>query len=837
MLLLALPVLAQKKDLDQGKKYEIRKITVSGVQSYNPQTVVAFTGLRVKDKIFIPGERISGVIKKLWDQNLFSDINFFVTAIEGDLIDLEINITELPTLNNVNVIGIKKRKEKELISDNKLKKGTKITKNLIATTKSYITKKYRASGFLNTQVIISTPTVKDTTDSKKNLRNMNIDINTGPRVKIDEINFIGTSQLSKAKLQKVMKNTKQKKIYRFWKRSKFIPSDFEDDKLAIIKKYKEKGYRDARIIQDTIITNEGQNISINLSIEEGNKYYFGDIRFIGNSVYTNRQLQRTLGIDKGDTYNGVLLEERIADNSSPDANDLTNLYQNNGYLFSNINPVEVNAQNDTIDFEIRINEGKLVHFNHITVVGNDKTNDHVIYREIRTKPGQIYSKSAVVRTIRELGQSGYFDPEQLEPDFLNPDPNNGTIDVQYKLVEKGASQIELQGGFGGTGFVGTVGLSFNNFSIGNIFKKEAWKPLPMGDGQTLSLRAQASSFFQTYSLSFIEPWLGGKKPKQLSVSFSNSIQFLFDNRTGQADKSRKFAITGASIGMAKRLRWPDDFFTLSHAISFQHFNLKNFNTGLFTFGNGTSNNLSYTIALSRNDEFTNPIYPLGGSEFSLSAKFSLPYSAFNNVDYKGLAEERETLDLNNTDDRDRIAEIDQERFKWLEFYKIKFKGEWYTRIFGKLVLKTQTEFAFLGAYNKHRGVIPFERFFIGGDGLGRNNLDGREIVQLRGYPNQSLSGQDGGTVYDKFSLELRHPITLAQLASIYVLGFAEAGASYDGFKNFNPFDVKRSAGIGLRIFMPAFGLLGLDFAYGFDPVPGTIGPNGWETHFIIGQRF
>ncbi len=417
------------------------------------------------------------------------------------------------------------------------------------------------------------------------------------------------------------------------------------------------------------------------------------------------------------------------------------------------------------------------------------------------------------------------------------------VDLEYSVIERGSSQIELQGGYGGGGFVGTLGLSFNNFSLRNIFNGEAYQPIPMGDGQKLALRAQASSFYQTYSLSLTEPWFGGKKPIQLSTSFSHTIQYLFNFNTRERDEDRRFLITGGSVGLAKRLTWPDDYFQLSQAISFQHFNLKNYNTGLFTFGDGFSNNLAYTIGLSRNSTSANPIYPRFGSRFNISAKLTVPYSAFGDTDWGELAEERaeltEFLQTNPTDvdTTDRIAEIDQQRFNWLEYYKIKFDGEWFTTIKGDLVLRSRTEFGFLGAYNGDRGVPPFERFFLGGDGLGAFSLDGREVIQLRGYPNQSLSTNDGNTIYNKFSLELRFPVTLKQLASIYVLAFAEGGAAYDGFRNYNPFTLNRSAGAGIRIFMPAFGLLGIDFGYGFDPILNGVNANGWETHFIIGQQF
>jgi len=546
-------------------------------------------------------------------------------------------------------------------------------------------------------------------------------------------------------------------------------------------------------------------------------------------------LQQVLGLKKGDVYNGVLLKKRIADTSKPDGNDITNLYQNNGYLFSNINAVEVSAVEDTINFEIRITEGKLANFNKIVVEGNTKTNDHVIYRELRTKPGELYSKDKLVRTVREVGQLGFFDAEQINPQIENVDPNSGTIDVRFDLVESGASQIELQGGYGQGGFIGTLGLSFNNFSMRNIFDRTKYRPLPMGDGQTLALRLQASQFYNTYSFSFSEPWLGGQQPVQFSTSLQHTIQYRYDFFTGLADKNQSFQISGATLGLAKRLRVPDDFFQLSQSISYQYYNLINYYTGLFTFGDGAANNLAYTINLTRNNTRINPIFPTGGSTFSISGKFTPPYSLFSGTDYTNLGDLPEFQDeLGNPD----VEKIDQEKFRWLEFYKIKFNGTWYTPIYEKLVLKTQADFGFIGAYNLSRGNIPFERFFLGGDGMVSYALDGRETIALRGYPNQSLSSRDGSVIYNKFSLELRYPITLKPSASIYALTFLEAGKGYDTFREFNPFVSKRSAGAGVRIFMPAFGLLGIDFGYGFDNVNSNLStPNGWETHFVIGQRF
>ncbi|MBF8150263.1 outer membrane protein assembly factor BamA [Winogradskyella sp. F6397] len=838
--------------VEGGETYLIKEISVTGNTNFSEQTIIAYSKLRKDEEIQVGGEKIANAVKTLWKSNLFSSIDVYVVNIDGNTADLEIHLSDLPELKDLTIEGVKKGKKDEIIDENKLKPGQKVTENLIATTKNYLTSKYRKKGFLNTDVRISTSEVIDSVEKER--VDMRILIDKGEKVKIKSINFEGNEIMSDKKLRKAMKNTKQKKFIRFLKRSKYIEDDFREDLVSVVDYYKENGYRDARIISDSISYLNEKNISLDIKVEEGEKYTFGKISFIGNTIYSDRQLSNLLGIKEGDTYNGVELRERIADETNPDANDITNAYQNFGYMFSTINPVEVSAEGNVIDMEIRISEGKPAYFNHVTVVGNDVTNDHVIYRELRTRPGELYRKADIIRTIRELGQLGYFDAQQIVPDIKNPNPVDGTLDVEYSLVEQGSSQIQLQGGYGGGGFIGTLGLSFNNFAIKDIFKKDAYKPVPRGDGQSLALRLQASQFFQTYSFSFSEPWYGGKKPFQLSSSISHSRQFLYDNTTGRADKSKSFNITGLTLGVSTRLSEPDDYFMLSQAISYQHYDLQNYNTGLFTFGDGTSNNLSYTVGLSRSDLSVDPIYPTGGSNFSVSAKFSFPYSLVNGVDYKALKEDREDQNeiisdyranqnptLQETaafnDANARVSEIDQQRFNWLEFYKIKFKADWYQSLTKKLVLRPSMEFGFLGAYNNDRGVIPFERFFVGGDGLANYSLDGREVVQLRGYPNQSLSSQDGGSIYSKFSLELRYPITLGAQAKIYALSFLEAGTSVNDFKDFDPFKLNRSAGFGLRIFMPAFGLLGIDFGHAFDNLPDGTAPKKWETHFIIGQQF
>ncbi|MDC1048829.1 POTRA domain-containing protein, partial [Flavobacteriaceae bacterium] len=824
---------AQNESFVKGKSYILDSISVSGIKTFNTQTVISYSGLNKGQKINVPGEDVSAVIKKLWGLELFSDINFYVTKVKNNKISLEIDVVELPTLTDVKINGLKKGVIESLIKDTDLTTGKKLSESFLTNTKNYIKNKYKKEGFLDTNVSLITS--KDSIG--ENSFKMVVNVDKGSRIKIKEINFVGNEIFKSNKLRSKLKNTKHKTSKRIWKRSKFIEKDFKEDLSSLINFYKEEGYRDARILSDTLIRNDkGSNtISLKLDVEEGSKYYFGNIDFIGNTVYSNNILQRVLGLKKGDVYNGILLKKRIADNSKPDGEDITNLYQNSGYLFSNVNAVEVSATEDTINFEIRITEGKLANFNKISVEGNTKTNDHVIYRELRTKPGELYSKSKLVRTVREVGQLGFFDAEQINPQIENVDPNSGTIDVRFDLVESGASQIELQGGYGQGGFIGTLGLSFNNFSMRNILDKTKYKPLPMGDGQTLALRLQASQFYSTYSFSFSEPWLGGSQPVQFSTSLQHTIQYRYDFFTGLADKTQSFQISGITLGLAKRLQVPDDFFQLSQAISFQYYNLQNYYTGLFTFGDGESNNLAYTVNLTRNNTRINPIFPTGGSTFSINAKFTPPYSLFSGKDYSNLASLEEFQDENGNP----LTEvIDQERFRWLEFYKIKFNGTWYTPVYEKLTLKTQVDFGFIGAYNLSRGNIPFERFFLGGDGMVSYALDGRETIALRGYPNQSLSSRDGSNIYNKFSLELRYPITLKPSASIYALTFLEAGNGYNSFREFNPFSSKRSAGAGVRIFMPAFGLLGIDFAYGFDNVNSNLTtPNGWETHFVIGQRF
>ena len=800
----------------RDESYELGGIAVIGLKKFEEETVKTFSGLIVGQEIKLPGDKLTSAIKKLYETKQFSNVEIYISKIDGNTAYLEFEVEELPQLNIVTIQGVKKSKAKELQKDAELKKGAMVTDNLIVTTNNYFKKKYQEKGFLKTKVTLDTR--PDT--SSVNTVNMLVHIDKGEKVKIKNITFEGNEALSGKKLRKAMKNTKKTVLGRFWKGSKYIDAKFKEDLENIVTTYSEKGHRDARVLDHTLTWNDDNTLNLNLKIEEGKKYIFGDIKFLGNSKYTDDQLQRLLRIEKGDTYNGKVLKERVTGDGSPDSEDITTLYQDNGYLFSRVLPVETRVNNDSIDVEIRIYEDEPTRIKKVTVNGNDRTNDHVIFREIRTKPGYLYSKSDIIRTIREIGQLGFFDAEAITPD-IKPNYQDKTVDIDYTVAEKGSSQIELQGGYGGGSFIGTLGLSFNNFSTRNILNKKAYRPLPMGDGQTLSLRLQKSRYYTTSSFSFVEPWLGGKKPKSLSFSIYNSKQFRYDYYSNKVDKNQRLNIVGSSLGLGQRLQWPDNYFTLSQSVSYQLYDLKDYGMriGNLTLSNGKLNNLAYNITLGRSSAGPNPIFPKSGSDFSIGGKFTFPYSLVNKKDY--------------TDSSMKLSE----KYKWLEYYKVSFKGKWYTALTKDIVLMTNAEFGILGNYNKTLGDSPFERFFVGGDGMASYQLDGRETIALRGYENGRLSSIDGGTVYNKFQMEVRYPITLKPSASIYVLGFLEAGNSYDGFKNFNPFQLKRSAGLGLRIFMPAFGLLGIDFAHGFDPLPGTTVKSGWQTHFIIGQQF
>ncbi|PID69547.1 MAG: outer membrane protein assembly factor BamA [Flavobacteriales bacterium] len=803
----------------KSQSYILGGISVKGNQQFTDQSITVFSELIVGQPIKIPGDKLTAAIKKLWNSKLFSNVEVYATKIDGKTIYLEFDVMELSKISDVTIKGLRKNKAEEIKKETGFKKGAMLTENLVTTTKNYIKKKYVDKGFLNTKVTVNTK--KDTTGN--NTKKALIAVDKGNKVKIKNLRFHGNKMYPKGKLKRYLKKTKQRAFLRFWKPSRLVEEDYEKDLERLVEKYQEKGYRDAQVLKDSISWNKDNTINLDITVNEGRKYYFGDIDFIGNTVFSDTILHKFLGLKKGDVYNGKLLNERIKGDGTPDSDDITNFYLNNGYLFSSVIPVETKVENDSIDIEIRIREDEPANIRKITLVGNETTNDHVILREIRTMPGNLFSKQEIIRTIREVGQLPFIDAESITPD-VQPNYDDKTVDIEYAITEKGASQIELQGGFGGKTFIGTLGLSFSNFSVRNLFNKDEYKPVPRGDGQSVSMRAQASRFSTSYSLSFTEPWLGGKKPKSLSFSIYSSSQFNYNYLTGRRNKDEKLNIIGATLGLSQRLKWPDDFFTLSTALSYQRFKLDNY--PLYRFGfkdnSGTSNNFSLVLNLGRSSAGPNPIFPTIGSTFSIGAKATPPYSLFNNKDYNKLS--------------------DEEKYKWLEYYKLSFKGKWFNALAGKpghqLVLMSDIQFGFLGAYDQTIGVSPFERYYVGGDGLSIGAYDARETIGLRGYENNSLSSNAGGTIYNKFTLELRYPITLKPTASIYALGFLEGGNSYEDFSTFEPFKLKRSAGLGIRIFMPAFGMLGIDFGYGFDDIPSNPGvKSGWQTHFIIGQQF
>lgn len=800
-------------DYNKPKEFEIGGITISGVKFLDNYALLKLTGLEIGDKVQVPGEKLSGAIKKLWVQGLFDDIKLSVVKIDGNLIFFNIELSERPRLSRFSFSGIKKSEADEIRERIKLVSGKVVNENLINNTKNSIQKYYIEKGYLNADINIVES--KDSIMLNSVLLKINIDKNQ--KVKIDKIIITGNKDLSSKKIRKLMKETKQRSYFNIFNSSKYQEKDFIDDKAAVIEKYNELGYRDAKIVRDTVYDLNKKSIIIEMDIHEGPKYYFGNINFYGNTKYSSETLQSILAIKKGEVYSKKTLQTRLEMN--PNGRDISSLYLDDGYLFFNIDQQEKLVYNDTIDMDMIIREGPQATIDRITVRGNEKTNDKVILREIRTKPGQKFSRTEIIRTNRELSQLGYFDPEKIGVN-PKPDPVKGTVDIEYTVMERPSDQIELSGGFGGGRAVGTLGLSLTNLSMSNAIKGK-FNPLPTGDGQKLTIRAQTNGlFYQSYSLSFSEPWLGGKKPNFFTASVFRTTQA---NGFSKGDERRQsIEINGASISLGKRLKRPDDFFVLNNTLSYQVYDLKNWGSG-FVFSDGKSKSISLTTVLSRNST-DQPIYPRSGSNISLSLQFTPPVSLFTGIDYKTAAS--------------------NVKYEYIEYHKWKFDASFFTRIVGDLVLNSKAQFGFLGYYNNDIGISPFERFKLGGDGLaGFDFLRGSEIIGLRGYQNNSIVpnatyGNLGAPIFNKFTLELRHPITMNQSATIFGLVFAEAGNTYAEFKNFNPYNnMKRSIGAGVRIFLPIFGLLGLDYGYGLDQIPGNPGASGGQFHFSIGQQF
>ena len=842
-------------DYSFPREYEIGGITVSGVQYVDPATIVMISGLRVGMAVKVPGDKITQAIRNLWDQGLFEDIQITQTQRVGGKIFLNIDMKERPRISKFSFKGVKRSDAEELRKKINLTRGDVATEHTYTKTTGIIKNYYADKGFLNADVKI-TPVV-DTT--AQNYVTLIINVDKKHKVRIGEIVINNNEVLTDGQVRSAMKETKRRGKFdplrplgasvvntiwdlvtlrpveaeeelnwyftenirpRIFKASRYDENNFEDDKNLIIKKYNEKGYRDAKIVRDSVYVMDDRNIGIMLDISEGDKYYFGNITWVGNTKYDTATLNKVLGIRKGDVYNQQLLENNLT--YTEGGYDVSSLYMDDGYLFFRVDPVEVRVENDTIDLEMRISEGDQATIKRVKVEGNTKTNDRIIIREMYTRPGELYSRSNIIRTIRELSALQYFDAQKLQPD-IKPDPSDGTVDINYVVEETPNDQVELSAGWGYNRLMLSLGLNLNNVSIRNFFKGSAWRPIPSGDGQKLSFRIQTyGTTYINYGVTFTEPWLGGKKPNSLTVSVYHSAY-----RNTYTAVEGLFKQTGFSIGIGKRLKWPDDYFTLYNGINVIRYTLSNYKT-IFNFGtgNGNFNLIGYNITFGRNST-SHPIYPRYGSEFVLSLELTPPYSIFNPVDY-----EKEYSDVDEREDA---------MFHWVEFHKWKFKAALYTEIADKLVVMTRARFGLLGYYNPNIGITPFQRFCLGGDGLtGAYNFDGRELIGMRGYANTSLTptytlnSNEGGNIFAKYTMELRYPLTLNPTATIYALTFVEAGNCWLGFDKFNPFDLYRSAGVGVRIYLPMFGMLGLDWGYGFDEVPGAKEASGSQFHFSIG---
>lgn len=852
LVLFTSQVFSQSKDYEvidytSSDQYYIQNIEVTGVKYLDKEILSNLSGLRVGQRITIPGEQITKAINNLWSQGLFSDVNIYAQDFRGDSITLNIELQELPRLSDFKIKGIKQRHIKDIKEDLALEQGNQLTESVVNDIKEAIKEYFYDKKYLNTEIDIKK--VDDT--ARVNRVKLIADVSKHKKVKIKDIVFEGNKMFSDRDLRKAMEHT-HKKNWNIFQGSKFIPEKYEEDKKKVIQKYRSNGYRDAEILGDTVYDVSDRRIMIRIKVHEGDQYYFRDISWTGNTRYPSEVLSSQLKIEKGDPFDRSLLNKRI--NMEKDA--VGNLYLDRGYLFFNAQPVITNIENDSIDVQIRINEGKQARLNEIIINGNTKTNEEVIRRELRTKPGDLFNKSAIQRSQRELAQLGHFDPEKMGIEPTNINQSRGEVDLEYSVVEKPNDQLEISGGWGAGMLVGTIGVRFNNFAISRIFDKGAWKPVPTGEGQSLSIRARTNGrYYSNYSISFTEPWLGGKKPNRFSVSLYHSSRTNATIFYKSGDKS--FNMTGASVSLQRRLSWPDDYFQMGNALSFKQYTLNDWNN-YFIIEDGTSNNLSLTTTFSRNS-ISQPIYPRRGSKFSLSIEATPPFSLFKEDEWWQISSSRkQQIEDNVLDSYDPAQtnaspealvnqeiqnEINAKKFRWVEYHKWKFKSEWYLKPFESLdlVLATTGEFGYLGYYDKGVGFSPFGSFDLGGDGLSGYNLYGRETIALRGYENSSLTpivnGKKAGNIYEKVNMELRYPISLERQATIYVLGFIEAGNAWYNFEDFDPFYLKRSAGVGVRAFLPMFGKLGIDWGYGFDDIPGRPDASGGQFHFVIGQQF
>ena len=808
-------------------KYTIDKITVTGTLFMDRNILVLISGLSREQVISVPGDELRKAVEVLWKQGLFSDVKIFCTGVNENKINLDIQLVERPRLSKYGIKGLSKGETKNIKEELDLESGQIITENLTTKSLNKIKAFFYKKGYFNTAVTIKT---EPDPDPKKNGQLiMRILVSKGQRVKVYNMIIEGNNKVSDRKLLASMKTPKRKKNkLNMFASSKFIETAYEEEKPKILEKYATMGYRDAQIEKDSIYKISPNLLNIMIKVKEGKQYYFRNIEFIGNTKYPNAELAKILGIKKGEIFNQSKLESRLFMN--PSGYDISSLYMDDGYLFFNVSPVEVNVENDSIDLEIRIYEGKQATINKVIVTGNDKTSDHVILRQLRTVPGDKFSRANIQRSIRELSQLNYFNPEKLGVNPI-PNPQNGTVDIEYKVVEKPSDQIEASGGWGGQGgFIGTIGLSLNNFSTKRMFTKGAWDPLPAGDGQRVSLRVQSNGpGYRTYNFSFSEPWLGGKKPNSFSFSVYHSVQTniqiygLVNNKNNPNYQYLK--TTGVTLSLGKYLKWPDDYFTISNSLNFQHYNFKDAALPASYFGlssalgfsKGHSNNINFQNVISRSS-VDQPIFPTDGSTFTLTTQVTPPYSLFRpNTDYKTMSPEA--------------------KYKLLEYYKWKVEAIWFHKIVGKLVLASSFKFGFLNYYNKDVGYSPFERFKLGGTGLVGWNLYGSEVISQRGY-DQYTTGS-GAVNFNKYTLELRYPISTNPSATVYVHSFLEGGNAFYSMKDYNPFKLYRTAGVGVRFFLPMFGLLGLDCGWRFDDAPHnqSASQKKFLFQFFLGPQF
>ncbi len=799
-----------KMDYSYPKEYTIGGITVSGCVTRDPNAVKLFSGLKVGDKVTIPGDRIGKAIHAIWDQKLFTDVRIEEAEVRGSTIFLNIIVQENPQLASYGFSGTVSRSEADKLREKiDLQRGQQVNDAVKSNVVQAVRKYFVDKGYLK-----ATARVEDNRDtSLENSVRLRVLVDRGPRIRIRDINFHGNGNINASRLRRAMKETKRKRWWNLFGSSKFKDSDFRDDKQKVIDLYNEKGFRNSTITRDTVRYVSPKKIAIDITVDEGSRFYFRNISFTGNTKYSSDTLAKVLGIKHGDVYNKKRLDSRLYMNQA--GADISSLYMDRGYLSFSPEPIE-RVEGDSIDLEIRMREGKQYRVRDVNIRGNTKTFDHVIRREIRTRPGDLFDRSEVIRSQQQLISLGFFDPAQVGV-TPTPDPRTGNVDLDYTVAEKPSDRLELSGGYGGGRVLVSLGLSFTNFSIRKMFDRKAWTPLPAGDGQTLSLRAQTNgSYYQSYSLSFIEPWLGGRKPNSLSLGGYYTRQ---TNGVASEDPLfQQLGILGGSIGMGKRLKWPDDYFFLNLTASYQQYRLQNWNS-LFAFSNGTSNVWALQLRFARRS-IAEPFWITQGSETSISVKATPPFSAFHpDINYTLLPA--------------------SEQYKLAEFHKWKFTSQWFTKLTRSktghdFVLMGRVGYGFIGRYSARKGDSPFERFYLGGSGLTGFQLDGREIIALRGYDDLSLSPNFGSFFVNKYTAELRFPVSLNPQATIFALGFAEAANAWSDINRYDPFKLYRSAGIGLRLFLPMFGPMGLDYGWRFDDVPGKPNMAKSQFHFTIG---